>query len=193
MSESSTKVKFKENIIKFLKANYSKKDNLKRLLWFFIAIAIVLIPAIPLNVWAYQLGEGKHFGNNNFLEIDILFNQGNGYGFGSDWPQGAVYFVKIFTCFILLIILLLLQPRWYYTLPLGAAFVGGLFNVFDKVAHDDNVIDYLNLFPRTSPFGSFNVPDLCITTGIIFTCVSYVVVLIIKIVKDKKTKKQPRK
>jgi lipoprotein signal peptidase len=90
---------------------------------------------------------------------------------------------------LILIIALLLEPKWYYALSLNAAFVGGLFNIFDKVAHHNEVIDYFDLFPPNSWF-IFNIPDFYITGGIIFTCVSYIVVTITKMVKEKKAKSE---
>jgi lipoprotein signal peptidase len=140
-----------------------------------------------LNIWAYNKGEGFTAGHNDFITINVIFNLGNGFGSGSGWPQGAVYFLKIFMSLIILALVIFLPSKWYYCFPLSASFVGGMFNVFDKVAHNDCVVDYFELFPQHTWF-IFNVPDFFITGGIIFTCGSYLVVFIIQMIKDKKNK-----
>lgn len=71
-------------------------------------------------------------------------------------------------------------------ISLSASFVGGIFNIFDKVAHDNYVVDYFELFPQHTWF-IFNIPDFFITGGIIFTCVAYIVVFVVQMVKDKKS------
>lgn len=192
MSEELKQLGFKQTLKKFLKTNFSKKNNIWRSIWFIIAVAIVLIPGIPLNLWAAKQNYGHYGSYNGFIDIYVTRNLGNGFSSGSEWPQGVVYFLKIFMSFIILLLAAFLPCKWYYTLPLCASFVGGMFNVFDKAAHNDAVIDYFALFPKSPDdvgWFIFNVPDFYITGGIIFACVAYVVSYIIQIVRNKKNKK----
>lgn len=185
MSDQQKHQPLKQIILTFLKSNFSKKNNIWRLIWFGIATIIVLILAIPLNIWAANKPEGFHSGNSGFIEITIVLNRGNGYGSGSEWPQGLVYFLKIFMSLIIFGLFLFLPCKWYYSLPLAASFVGGMFNVFDKAAHHDYVIDYFDFV-----FMNFvcNIPDIFITGGIFFTCGAFIVVFIIQIIQEKKQK-----
>jgi lipoprotein signal peptidase len=188
MCDNIQKINFKEYLRKFLKNNFSKKNNIWRLVWFATALFIVLTPAIPMNILAYKHGEGHWSGNNAFIILNVSYNPGNGFGWGSEWPQGAVYFVKTFLNLIILCFALFSPCKWFYTLPLCTAFIGGFFNVFDKVAHNNNVIDYFELFPKHSWF-IFNIPDFYITGGIVFVCTAIMFNFIKQIIKDKKKTK----
>jgi lipoprotein signal peptidase len=70
-----------------------------------------------------------------------------------------------------------------------------MFNVFDKAAHNDAVIDYFALFPKGYGDGGwfiFNIPDFYITGGIIFACVAYFVVTISQIMRERKNKEKSK-
>lgn len=186
MTQEIEQRSFKDIVLKYLKTNFSKKNNIWRMIWFLIASIVVLGLSTPLNIWAYDKGVDYTSGNNNFIIINVVFNLGNGFGFGSKWPQSMVYFLKILTSFIILVFVVFIPHKWYYIFPLSASFVGGIFNIFDKVAHDNYVVDYFELFPQHTWF-IFNIPDFFITGGIIFTCVAYIVVFVVQMVKDKKS------
>jgi hypothetical protein len=55
---------------------------------------------------------------------------------------------------IILCLGLFLPCKWYYTLPLFASFIGGMFNIFDKAAHNNNVVDYFEMFPKNGSSGT---------------------------------------
>ncbi len=57
-------------------------------------------------------------------------------------------------------------PSMLLTVAWCLVLSGGVGNLWDRVAHDGHVIDFMNIEIGSLRTGIFNVADVCITTGI---------------------------
>ncbi|MDR0985663.1 MAG: signal peptidase II [Mycoplasmataceae bacterium] len=175
---------WKKKALDFFKINFSKKNNLWRLLWFFVGCSICLIPSLACNLLIR---------NGSWFPSHIEYNPGIAFGNLENNPA-AIYAIQSIIC-VIIACLILFTNKWYYTILLSLAFCGGFFNIIDRATQylspipntnwqPDYVLDYINtlwFFDTIS-----NVPDICILTGIIGFAVLYITMLIIQLVKDKK-------
>lgn len=73
----TTNFEFKQilnKIKQFLRQNFTKRNNLVRLIYFVIAAAIVIVCACPMHIFAMN-AEKSHYGNG-LIQIDIALNDG---------------------------------------------------------------------------------------------------------------------
>lgn len=130
--------------------------TLKTILMKVIILIGVLILSAPLffGMREYALNNM----NNYYL------NKGSGYGFGSTWPQAAVYAIKIIPTIILFVIFISANT-WYICLLACFAWVNGLLNIIDKLIPDNGtehaVVDYIYLINSVC-----NTADIFITISI---------------------------
>lgn len=185
----------KTNKIKqFLRQNFTKHNNLVRLIYFAIAAAIVIACACPMHAFAMN-AEKSHYGDG-FIQIEIALNDGISFSILSG-NTAAIYALQ---AVIILFIygILIFCVKWYYVLTLGLAETGALFNFFDRMApkcpvslsgggiQKNCVLDYFHFsFGRTS----FNFPDVFIITGLILAMLIGLILLIVNSVRESKMKK----
>ena len=192
---------WKINFLHFLKENFSKKNNLMRLIIFAIAFVAVVPASIALNIWA-QHAPSPNYGNNGFIVIVITTNSGISFESLSD-HTALVYFVQIFTTLIILGVILF-SKTWYITLFWSFAFLGGFFNICDRatpkfiesmhdgIVHKDVVIDYFK-FAFTEKFAIFNLPDSFVCVGVIGGVIAYITKSLINLRnRDDKDKEQKK-
>lgn len=193
----TTNLKFKQilnKIKQFLRQNFTKRNNLVRLIYFAIAAAIVIVCACPMHIFAMN-AEKSHYGNG-LIQIDIALNHGISFSILS----GNTMTIYALQAIIILIISVFLTfcVKWYYVLTLGLAETGALFNFFDRMVpkcpvslssggiQKNCVLDYLHFsFGRTS----FNFPDVFIITGLILALLISLILLIDNSVRESKMKK----
>ncbi|GHU49413.1 hypothetical protein FACS189459_0870 [Bacilli bacterium] len=123
----------------FLKQNFTLKNNLTRLIFVVIGIAIVLSYCLPIYFNLKNLSEGEH--GSGFIFINIQHNSGISFSMFNDSPNTA----KFLQCFVVICIFisLLFFKKWYYLLLIGMAFTGGMFNFVDRCANG-SVLDYFS-------------------------------------------------
>ncbi|MDR1235342.1 MAG: signal peptidase II [Mycoplasmataceae bacterium] len=160
--------------LKYLKNNFSKKNNLWRLFGFAIALVVVLVPSLTCNL---MIRNGDWQWPHN-----IAYNDGIAFS-ALVGKTALIYFLQAFICFIVLLATLF-TDKWYHSLLLSLALVGGLFNLIDRATqpspHLNTVIDYLPTGNTTS-----NFPDVFILTGVIGFSVLYVIITIYGLTKRK--------
>lgn len=171
------KSNWERHLLTYLKQNFSKKHNLWRLWGFLVALVIVLVPSLTCNLMIR---------NNTWPWSGVVYNDGITF----NWLENRTVLVYTIQSLICVIIFfgIIFTDKWYYSLLLSMAFVGGLFNIIDRATQSppnpNTVIDYLDtsfIFNTIS-----NFPDVFILTGIISFTVLYVTMSVITITKEKR-------
>ena len=184
----------KSKIKRFFINNFNKKNTITRLIFFAIAVAIVVICSWPMHAWAMK-AENTHYGSG-FIQIDIALNNGVSFSMLSG-NVAAIYALQSIMILIILCFLLFCT-KWYYVLTLGAAETGAAFNFIDRMVpkcpvclqtegvRTNCVLDYFHFnFGKTS----FNFPDVFILAGLIGSVVIVITITIIEAVKESKAKR----
>ncbi len=104
---------------------------------------------------------------NNFLNFDLVWNTGIGFGLLS---LSNVFFYNLITIIIFLIILYILymfkklpmSEKYYFSLILGGA-IGNLYDRIDLQA----VPDFIDLHYKNFHWFTFNFADIFITLGVL--------------------------
>ena len=94
--ESSQKT---NKIKQFLRQNFTKRNNLVRLVYFAIATAIVIVFACPMHAFAMN-AEKSHYGNG-LVQIEIALNDGISFSILSGNPA-AIYTLQAIIILLLL-------------------------------------------------------------------------------------------
>ncbi|MDR0674964.1 MAG: signal peptidase II [Mycoplasmataceae bacterium] len=169
-----------KKISNYLKQNFSKKNNLLKLLCFVIALIIVLVPSLTCNL---LIRDGQ-------WTKGVVYNDGIAFS-ALRGKTTLVYVIQSLICFVILIAIIFTN-KWYYFTLLSLAFLGGLFNIVDRATQylsptsiafwgPNTVIDYLNTGNTTS-----NFPDVFILIGVIGFTVLYLIMSIFNITREKK-------
>lgn len=185
---------WQEKIWEYLKSNFSKRNNLLRLVVFVFALIIVIIPSIIMLEWCQQQTIADPFGPNGFWSIYIINNDGVSFGMFSDNPSVAIGIQ--WTTNIILLIALLFVDKWYYILLLSFATIGGFFNAIQRLIPwnylgnfgVNGVCDYFK-FDFWPGFGIFNFPDIFVVCGIFGFVIIFIIMTIINLVEELKIEK----
>lgn len=186
---------WKQNAIKYLKENFSKENNLTRLIVFSIVTVIFLPAAISMNIWA-QHAPYQNYGSG-FISISIVTNSGMAFSFMANSPEWAVYMIQWLVTIVILGIVLFCR-KWYYVALWSCAFLGGLFNVIDRacaktiVSMGTSQIQYncvVDYFKFNFKWGIFNVPDIFVCVGSIGGIVIYLIESLISLFKKDESNK----
>ncbi len=174
-----------------LKQNFTKKNSLMRLLFFCISAVVVIICSWPMHTFAMN-SSNSHYGNG-FIQIEIALNPGIAFSFLEN--KVAAIFCLQGLIILILAFFLIFSIKWYYTLFIGFAETGALFNFFDRMVPKNPisingnkwcVLDYFHLsFGKTS----FNFPDMFILFGVISASIICMIFTIINSSKEYKNKK----
>ncbi|MDR1991498.1 MAG: signal peptidase II [Mycoplasmataceae bacterium] len=183
--ENTNKLTFSKNkIFKYIQLNFAKKNNITRLICFVIGSIIVLIPSLICN---FMVRHGT------WEASTPVYNTGIAFSMLENKPT-IVYVLQSLICLIVLIAILF-TTKWYYSILLSLAFVGGMFNIVDRAtqilngqfeAIPNSVIDYLKTGSTTS-----NFPDVFILTGIIGFCFVYLMIYVVELIRSNKSTKKP--
>ena len=113
------------------------------------------------------------------LRLQLSYNQGAFLSMGHSLPEflrRSIFTVG--TCFILLGVLIFVLSLKSGTFPVILAIslfiAGGVGNLIDRILHDGNVVDFLNVGIGLIRTGIFNIADLAIVGGavlLIFTTI----------------------
>jgi signal peptidase II len=148
-------------------------ENFKNLLFrkqnffFFLIMALVfLIDRLTKNIILTKFNENSYF-LNNYLNIDLIWNIGIGFGFLS---TESTLLYSIVTTLIGLIIIVLIYvlilseniDKFIYSLIIG----GALGNFYDRLIFKA-VPDFIDLHYNNFHWFTFNFADIFITVGII--------------------------
>ena len=151
------------NEFKEIKNLFLKKQNL-----FFAILIIILfgLDRISKIKVISNFNEGAYF-INNFLNIDLIWNIGIGFGLFS--TESSIIYnsisLIIITVIAVLIYMLLKSTnidKFIYTIIIG----GALGNFYDRLVYK-GVPDFIDLHYNNFHWFTFNVADIFITLGIL--------------------------
>ena len=147
------------NFKKILKENFS---FITLLLTIFFLDRYTKITAINI------LESKKNIYINDYLNLDLVFNTGIGFGLLS---FNENFYYNLITIFILIVIIIIgfftfkskKKEKLFFTFILG----GAIGNVYDRITYKA-VPDFIDLHIGNFHWFSFNIADIFISLGIIF-------------------------
>lgn len=151
------------NNLKELKSNIFKKENIFSLV---VISTIFFLDRYSKTIIIKDFSEQKYF-LNDYLNLDLIWNTGIGFGFLSTDLDLFYNFVTLIigSIIILLIYFLIISEildKLIYSLIIG----GALGNFYDRVFYKA-VPDFIDLHFDNFHWFTFNVADIFITIGII--------------------------
>ena len=149
--------------IKIIRNLLLKKINL---LYAFLVLIVFTIDRVSKIKVLNHFNENKYF-VNNFINLDLIWNTGIGFGFLS---TGSSLIYNIVTLVIGLVILFLIYiflisevlEKLIYTVIIGGAFG----NFYDRILYK-GVPDFIDLHYKNFHWFTFNIADIFITIGLI--------------------------
>ena len=150
-------------ILKNIKNSFFKKKNI----YYLIIILIIFLLDRYSKLQVIENLENIPYLVNNFLNIDLIWNTGIGFGFFSS--QSALFY-NLITILIGLVISILIYffliskniDKMIYSIIIG----GALGNFYDRFVYKA-VPDFLDLHYNNFHWFIFNVADIFITIGIV--------------------------
>lgn len=142
--------------------------SIENLISFFLIIIIFIIDRISKIKIIYGPASENTIFVNNFLNFELLWNTGIGFGFLSASDD---LFYKLISLFILLVVLFLLFimllskkkiEKFLYSLILG----GAIGNLYDRSTYFA-VPDFIDIHIKEYHWFTFNIADIFITLGIL--------------------------
>jgi len=166
------------------------------MLWTIVSVAVVLIPALTMQLYLRSVPSNHIWPNSNFIVIDPDFNDGIAFSalVGKVW---VIYLLQSLMI-ILIFIAWFFIKKWYYVVGLSLILTGSLFNILDRAIAisvpsasgdtENAVLDYFQL--KFWFFGlentCWNFPDLFIIIGAFWTVISFITKSIVDYCKEKK-------
>tara|TARA_B100001093_G_scaffold184967_1_gene177696 strand:+ start:4753 stop:5232 length:480 start_codon:yes stop_codon:yes gene_type:complete len=149
--------------MKLLKENY---------LFFIIIISLFSIDRLSKNKIIILLEDQRNLFINDYLNFNLVFNTGIGFGFFS---LDAGLYYNLLSFFISLIILVLIFimlkskhiEKCFFSLIIG----GALGNLYDRIIFKA-VPDFIDFHYLDFHWFSFNIADIFISLGIIFMLIN---------------------
>ena len=147
------------NFKKILKENF---------LFITVLLTIFLLDRYTKITAINILESKKNIYINDYLNLDLVFNTGIGFGLLS---FNENFYYNLITIFILIVIIIIgfftfkskKKEKLFFTFILG----GAIGNVYDRITYKA-VPDFIDLHIGNFHWFSFNIADIFITLGIIF-------------------------
>ena len=150
--------------LKDIKNNIFKKEN------FYFLIIIILTFSIDRysKIKIINNFSDTRFYLNDFLNLDLLWNTGIGFGLLS--LENSIYYNFLSILIGLVIVLLIFVgiksnkfEKFFFSMIIG----GALGNFYDRI-YFNAVPDFIDLHYKNFHWFTFNIADIFITSGIIF-------------------------
>ncbi len=149
--------------LKECKNNFIKRENI-----FFLIIIIIIFSLDRVSKQnIINNFNDKTYYINDYVNLDLIWNIGIGFGFFSTDSYFYYNFVTLIIAFVILILLFIfckseIIDKIIYTIIIG----GALGNFYDRVFYNA-VPDFIDLHYNNFHWFTFNVADIFITIGII--------------------------
>ena len=156
------------NIVKnFEKINLPSLFTKNNLFSFFVIIIVFLLDRISKNkIINSELTENNLF-VNNFLNLDLIWNTGIGFGFFSSNSQMIYNSITFFIGIVIItIFFVLLKSRLIDKLLFALILGGAIGNFYDRITYFA-VPDFIDFHYRNFHWFTFNIADIFISLGII--------------------------
>tara|TARA_Y100000768_G_C23685700_1_gene544414 strand:- start:14 stop:487 length:474 start_codon:yes stop_codon:yes gene_type:complete len=145
--------------MKLIKENYS----------FLLLIIILFSLDRFVKIEILKILEDKNYlFINNYLNLNLVFNTGIGFGLLSLEKEIYYNFLSIFIFMIILVLIFLMIKSKPYEKILFSFIIGGAIgNLYDRIVFKA-VPDFIDLHIGDFHWFSFNLADIFITVGVIF-------------------------
>tara|TARA_B100000902_G_scaffold391349_1_gene441866 strand:+ start:130 stop:642 length:513 start_codon:yes stop_codon:yes gene_type:complete len=156
------------NIIKnFEKINLNSLWTKNNLVSFFVMIIVFLLDRISKNkIINSELIENNLY-VNNFLNFDLTWNTGIGFGFFSSNSQMIYNSITFFIGIVIIAIFFIFLRSKLIDKLLFALILGGAFgNFYDRITYFA-VPDFIDFHYQNFHWFTFNIADIFISLGII--------------------------
>ena len=145
-----------------LKNHFLKKENI---FYFIIVIIIFFLDRFSKLEILNQFSENTHY-INNFINFDLIWNTGIGFGLLSFNSSLFYNLVSILIGLVVLILIYIFLISEKYEKLIYALIIGGAFgNFYDRLVYKA-VPDFIDLHYNNFHWFTFNVADIFITLGI---------------------------
>ena len=146
-----------------LKNHFLKKENI---FYFIIVIIIFFLDRFSKLEILNQFSENTHY-INNFINFDLIWNTGIGFGLLSFNSSLFYNLVSILIGLVVLILIYIFLISEKYEKLIYALIIGGAFgNFYDRLVYKA-VPDFIDLHYNNFHWFTFNVADIFISVGII--------------------------
>jgi len=146
-----------------LKNHFLKKENI---FYFTIVIIIFFLDRFSKLKILNQFSENTHY-INNFINFDLIWNTGIGFGLLSFNSSLFYNLVSILIGLVVLILIYIFLISEKYEKFIYALIIGGAFgNFYDRLVYKA-VPDFIDLHYNNFHWFTFNVADIFITLGIL--------------------------
>ena len=145
--------------MKFIKENY---------LFLLLIITLFLLDRF-VKIEILKILENKNYLIiNDYINLDLVFNTGIGFGLLSLEKEIYYNFLSLFIFMIILVLIFVMIKSKPYEKVLFSFIIGGaLGNLYDRIVFKA-VPDFIDLHIGDFHWFSFNLADIFITVGVIF-------------------------
>ena len=137
-----------------------------------IVNVIFFLDRYSKNLILELLENEKYLFINNYLNLNLVFNTGIGFGFLS-LDAGIYYFILSFFIFLVILTLFLLMLKSNGSEKVFFSFIigGAIGNLYDRIFFKA-VPDFIDFHFHNFHWFSFNIADIFISLGIIFMLIN---------------------
>ncbi len=150
--------------------NVIKKEIITKsnILSIVLVLSIFLIDRISkIKIINYILNNNGSIYINDYLNLDLVWNQGIGFGFFHLEPGKLYHSISLIIFFVILVLIFFIiksinMEKFLYSLILG----GALGNFYDRILYF-SVPDFIDIHFKDYHWFTFNIADIFISLGII--------------------------
>jgi signal peptidase II len=148
-----------------MKKKIFKKENIYFL---FIIFIIFFLDRYSKNLILNLLENEKYFFINNYLNLNLVFNTGIGFGLFS-LDAGIYYNMLSMLIFLIILVLVYLMFQSKTSEKIFFSFIigGAIGNLYDRIIYKA-VPDFIDFHIKDFHWFTFNIADIFISLGIIF-------------------------
>ena len=129
-----------------------------------------------ISVIKQQINNNGAYFVNNYLNFDLVWNTGIGFGFFSQ-NAGIYYQVTSFLIFLVIVYLsyLIVKSNYFDKMLFSLILGGALGNFYDRLFYLA-VPDFIDIHINNFHWFTFNIADIFITVGVIFLIVKDLII-----------------
>lgn len=150
------------------KKNYSIVDKKNNFLSLFIIVLAFIVDRISkIKIIGLQLNDGNKIYINDYINFDLVWNTGIGFGLFSSL-SGLIYNILtiIIGFVIIFLIYLITKSKFLEKVFISLILGGALGNFYDRIFYYA-VPDFIDIHYNNFHWFTFNIADIFITLGII--------------------------
>ena len=155
-----------------MKKKIFKKENIYFLFFIFI---IFFLDRYSKNLILNLLENEKYFFINNYLNLNLVFNTGIGFGLFS-LNTGVYYNMLSMLIFLIILVLVYLMFQSKTSEKIFFSFIigGAIGNLYDRIIYKA-VPDFIDFHIKDFHWFTFNIADIFISLGIILMILNEII------------------